>query len=139
MIRRPPRSTLFPYTTLFRSDRYMSIDVGRRRRLCPMKNCRNIPEEARFYAPRPNKATLIGWLIRGRSRHSVRAVWNWPAMRTFYHPRRRAEYWPPYLAEYRSCVLWRLYLDSISWCGPYFCLGGSSGKGSNRRLEFELD
>src|SRR5256885_12954004 len=24
MIRRPPRSTLFPYTTLFRSDRYLS-------------------------------------------------------------------------------------------------------------------
>src|SRR4051812_49979769 len=29
MIRRPPRSTLFPYTTLFRSDRYMQAD-GRR-------------------------------------------------------------------------------------------------------------
>src|SRR2546426_6553261 len=32
MIRRPPRSTLFPYTTLFRSDRtingYMLRDVG---------------------------------------------------------------------------------------------------------------
>src|SRR3712207_8535932 len=28
MIRRPPRSTLFPYTTLFRSDRDL---VGRRR------------------------------------------------------------------------------------------------------------
>ena|ERR1035441_3874346 len=26
----------------------MSIDVGRRRRLCPMKNCRNIPEEAEY-------------------------------------------------------------------------------------------
>src|SRR3712207_9589160 len=25
MIRRPPRSTLFPYTTLFRSDRYITI------------------------------------------------------------------------------------------------------------------
>src|SRR5690554_7647214 len=24
MIRRPPRSTLFPYTTLFRSDKYIS-------------------------------------------------------------------------------------------------------------------
>src|SRR2546427_11693250 len=28
MIRRPPRSTLFPYTTLFRS-RFAAIDVGR--------------------------------------------------------------------------------------------------------------
>src|SRR2546425_7544864 len=30
MIRRPPRSTLFPYTTLFRSDR-ASLDPRRRR------------------------------------------------------------------------------------------------------------
>ena len=27
MIRRPPRSTLFPYTTLFRSDEAMDEDV----------------------------------------------------------------------------------------------------------------
>src|SRR3712207_6934120 len=27
MIRRPPRSTLFPYTTLFRSDQIM-VDIG---------------------------------------------------------------------------------------------------------------
>src|SRR5262245_65301493 len=26
MIRRPPRSTLFPYTTLFRSDRHHAVD-----------------------------------------------------------------------------------------------------------------
>src|SRR3712207_7188982 len=37
MIRRPPRSTLFPYTTLFRSDRVEEVDqrgraVGRRGR-----------------------------------------------------------------------------------------------------------
>src|SRR3989441_13350661 len=28
MIRRPPRSTLFPYTTLFRSDRFASFQVA---------------------------------------------------------------------------------------------------------------
>src|SRR5260370_35967688 len=28
MIRRPPRSTLFPYTTLFRSDRLIVVDAG---------------------------------------------------------------------------------------------------------------
>src|SRR5256885_10754977 len=28
MIRRPPRSTLFPYTTLFRSKRLVVIDMG---------------------------------------------------------------------------------------------------------------
>src|SRR3712207_7380983 len=27
MIRRPPRSTLFPYTTLFRSDRYKPLPL----------------------------------------------------------------------------------------------------------------
>src|SRR3989442_4793226 len=35
MIRRPPRSTLFPYTTLFRSSRSLAHDAGhdlRRRR-----------------------------------------------------------------------------------------------------------
>src|SRR5260221_1470662 len=30
MIRRPPRSTLFPYTTLFRSGRRPQRDVGRK-------------------------------------------------------------------------------------------------------------
>src|SRR5260221_5753130 len=29
MIRRPPRSTLFPYTTLFRSDRQIAMDGNR--------------------------------------------------------------------------------------------------------------
>src|SRR3712207_8747702 len=28
MIRRPPRSTLFPYTTLFRSERHERAEVG---------------------------------------------------------------------------------------------------------------
>src|SRR3712207_8519592 len=28
MIRRPPRSTLFPYTTLFRSDLFVRVSVG---------------------------------------------------------------------------------------------------------------
>src|SRR3712207_7375755 len=30
MIRRPPRSTLFPYTTLFRSERFGVVDLGSR-------------------------------------------------------------------------------------------------------------
>src|SRR5688572_32235866 len=33
MIRRPPRSTLFPYTTLFRSRRGVRVDRRRRRAL----------------------------------------------------------------------------------------------------------
>src|SRR2546430_8492493 len=31
MIRRPPRSTLFPYTTLFRSERVAGVPLGRGR------------------------------------------------------------------------------------------------------------
>src|SRR2546426_9139611 len=33
MIRRPPRSTLFPYTTLFRSSRKLRVGLGRNHRL----------------------------------------------------------------------------------------------------------
>src|SRR3712207_8768742 len=33
MIRRPPRSTLFPYTTLFRSDRRVALDTLAREEL----------------------------------------------------------------------------------------------------------
>src|SRR5258708_27151746 len=37
MIRRPPRSTLFPYTTLFRS-KYEEL-MGRRAKLTPLRRC----------------------------------------------------------------------------------------------------
>src|SRR5256885_10709601 len=33
MIRRPPRSTLFPYTTLFRSERMHAVDLADERRV----------------------------------------------------------------------------------------------------------
>src|SRR2546422_3136813 len=35
MIRRPPRSTLFPYTTLFRSPEYVKFGLLRERDLTP--------------------------------------------------------------------------------------------------------
>src|SRR2546426_2018744 len=42
MIRRPPRSTLFPYTTLFRSDRmgrlFQEVLRATRKRCSPRKN-----------------------------------------------------------------------------------------------------
>src|SRR5437667_8587654 len=40
MIRRPPRSTLFPYTTLFRSASYRRSRSRNRRRSCPASRCR---------------------------------------------------------------------------------------------------
>src|SRR5258708_21470686 len=42
MIRRPPRSTLFPYTTLFRSSRCIA------RRKCPAKRACDPPVQTRY-------------------------------------------------------------------------------------------
>src|SRR5258708_21026546 len=39
MIRRPPRSTLFPYTTLFRSSRWS----------CRAQDCRQVPRSCRSH------------------------------------------------------------------------------------------
>src|ERR1039458_2091850 len=39
MIRRPPRSTLFPYATLFRSNRTSSMSDGRARASCSSRAC----------------------------------------------------------------------------------------------------
>src|SRR3712207_8443177 len=36
MIRRPPRSTLFPYTTLFRSEELRQLERARRQALRPL-------------------------------------------------------------------------------------------------------
>src|SRR3712207_8351650 len=44
MIRRPPRSTLFPYTTLFRSSADNATLPGQRRRLHPEQRHGGIPE-----------------------------------------------------------------------------------------------
>src|SRR5436309_5869263 len=46
MIRRPPRSTLFPYTTLFRSSR-ASRPRSRRTRIARCSPCRSSPRAAR--------------------------------------------------------------------------------------------
>src|SRR2546421_8240254 len=39
MIRRPPRSTLFPYTTLFRSERLPVADKAEAELLCEVNVC----------------------------------------------------------------------------------------------------
>src|SRR5260370_31641727 len=43
MIRRPPRSTLFPYTTLFRSSVECAGRAQRRRRFCSEYHFRVVP------------------------------------------------------------------------------------------------
>src|SRR5690349_24645284 len=46
MIRRPPRSTLFPYTTLFRSRQRSSSRRGAKREECAGSIARSAPGEA---------------------------------------------------------------------------------------------
>src|SRR5260370_16856351 len=62
MIRRPPRSTLFPYTTLFRSSQSQSRQLSRRQshppepteRAAPARRgCRDTPPQAGGIGRRP--------------------------------------------------------------------------------------
>src|SRR3712207_8483344 len=73
MIRRPPRSTLFPYTTLFRSRGDRTRDLGRllhlRRRAEPLRRGRlvlplqraqaRLHEELRGVRPEDRKSTRL--------------------------------------------------------------------------------
>src|SRR3712207_7669918 len=52
MIRRPPRSTLFPYTTLFRSSRCCPTPWP----VCPPTPCRSSPRRGRCRTSRSNAA-----------------------------------------------------------------------------------
>src|SRR2546430_11425316 len=56
MIRRPPRSTLFPYTTLFRSDDERSCGVG--------KGCRRPIDELREVEQEDGLQVRLGGLPR---------------------------------------------------------------------------
>src|SRR5256885_6604845 len=47
MIRRPPRSTLFPYTTLFRSGRRVSSDFPRKPTSCALSSLRRVGRRRR--------------------------------------------------------------------------------------------
>src|SRR3712207_9018602 len=61
MIRRPPRSTLFPYTTLFRSKKRFPLVP----RLCLGTHCREAPP--RVHTERGTLTPLPGCSPRGRS------------------------------------------------------------------------
>src|SRR5689334_24688656 len=59
MIRRPPRSTLFPYTTLFRSRDQRSRMVAARGVICEPVHDRGVEIDG--------EALLAGWFRHGRS------------------------------------------------------------------------
>src|SRR2546430_11895459 len=76
MIRRPPRSTLFPYTTLFRSEQDVEqmIALGGRVRLC--KGAYKEPEAVAF----PGKRDVDANYLRCMERLLLRG--NYPAIAT---------------------------------------------------------
>src|SRR5258708_24728186 len=65
MIRRPPRSTLFPYTTLFRSRRHSAIAL---RRDHHGRVARDIDGQLRFH--RPRTATDVNEAVRRSEEHT---------------------------------------------------------------------
>src|SRR3712207_8510653 len=72
MIRRPPRSTLFPYTTLFRSRHHLGRPTGRVRRDAARDN-RHPPEHhhlAHSHLPRTHR--LSGLQPTAEDRKSTR-------------------------------------------------------------------
>src|SRR3712207_8780806 len=71
MIRRPPRSTLFPYTTLFRSverAKVTAIPNGIDR--CDLRPVADLPRlRARFAAPDERLVLLVGRLAHEKGFH----------------------------------------------------------------------
>src|SRR5438034_4974468 len=57
MLRRPPTSTLFPYTTLFRSRRQERLSPGRLKKSCTWKTSGRQPGKP---------ARIVRWLRRDR-------------------------------------------------------------------------
>src|SRR2546425_2673429 len=75
MIRRPPRSTLFPYTTLFRSP---SASPG-----LPARERRPPPGRRRRTPARPRRAALARRARRGREQR--RGMGRWAGRRSEEH------------------------------------------------------
>src|SRR5258708_15033842 len=63
MIRRPPRSTLFPYTTLFRSTRPL-LDETESRPLLPAPTAQTLPSEAVPHPPVVVRPAKLSWADR---------------------------------------------------------------------------
>src|SRR5260221_5079680 len=63
MIRRPPRSTLFPYTTLFRSGRRVHTAVGTDRKIgdLPSVNGHQAIVITPLHIRTKNQMTIDGW------------------------------------------------------------------------------
>src|SRR3712207_9081295 len=66
MIRRPPRSTLFPYTTLFRSSQVETERARRERRVSELSEEQREVRQGSEGAP-PSNGSTLGMKIQGLS------------------------------------------------------------------------
>src|SRR5258706_15801080 len=80
MIRRPPRSTLFPYTTLFRSQRQRFLEVFRphhgkhRAEYLFLVDAHLGPDLVEEAAPEKEPVRLLGHLEAAPAHHEARAL-----------------------------------------------------------------
>src|SRR2546429_3310678 len=102
MIRRPPRSTLFPYTTLFRSLSFLSVSNGPARRFrhgCSCRYLRISPLHLQFHAPLPHSSTAVS-----EAAPELSPEISLPTCHTAYEPftpSNSEQRWPP--TSYRGC------------------------------------
>src|SRR5258708_13495708 len=93
MIRRPPRSTLFPYTTLFRSLRYGGRDPHRGRRLDAARSSARVAAPAHLDAMRSEEHTselqspdhLVCRLLLEKKKHTQHSLHSQP-LRSLHIP-----------------------------------------------------
>src|SRR2546422_9577318 len=78
MIRRPPRSTLFPYTTLFRSDHYLVAGADPQRHECQVERRRARTDSHALRLPSDLRHSLL------EGSH-LAALGNPPAANDFGH------------------------------------------------------
>src|SRR5260221_2609859 len=79
MIRRPPRSTLFPYTTLFRSGCRPAPGPGRRTAQCAHRRCRSEEHTSELQSHSDLVCRLLLEKKKRRATSSTIPTSTWPA------------------------------------------------------------
>src|SRR2546425_9474302 len=88
MIRRPPRSTLFPYTTLFRSKHQEREGVGRRRQVVGMVLLWKLRERSEEHTSElQSLAYLVCRLLLEKKKHTPEPKCTWSDKRAYHSVR----------------------------------------------------
>src|SRR5256885_11614858 len=107
MIRRPPRSTLFPYTTLFRS--VSTVPESRLRHGCSSRYLRISPLHREFHSPLPDSSHTVS---TDSSRLSLEfSQQTCVAAYTLFTPNKSGQRLPP--TYYRGC--WHVVSRGFFW------------------------